>query len=855
MSQLEAFDRINHWVSEPPSQNERHLWVVDRKTKEITWKSRKVYSSWQWRESGRIKEIFREMLDQLPSSDLIAENKDQYSLLLKLKNKVDTKYERYFDAHRSFFGFFYLIFFGIFIGNIYSDLDKKLAKSLKDSIQKIKISSFTPSEIDSIAKMIKDKSLDQLKLNIDWKELSKDQFKAAYALEKLAEKPITLDALDKEKMTYFLEQDKDRIKKLTCEEIEQHIGVIAPHFLAKIIKFQKINVSHFNLEQIKDILKNGDKTSFDLKTLDPSDWNAMEFGNLLKEYPLLLEALPSKVIAAFFDKIHPRDYNKLTHSQLKEMDFSQFSEDQFINIYVSKEYLIPTENEKQVDLSHFSLEHIKVILKGKYIAHFDFTTIDPFKWNSFEFEQLVKESPKILGVLSPKFIVAYFDKIHPTHYKELEYSHWKEIDFSKLSGDQFTHILKNVPSKSMPTTKFNQINLGHFNSNHMKEILKSEFKYEYTYQMDFSKITPSQWSSLEFADLLNAYPLPLNKLSPQVIAAHFDKIPPGKYHQLSYHSLEEVDFSQFSGNQFVKLLEAVSVISSKNIEQLDLNRFTAANIKEILAKKDLLHNFNPQTISANITKFEPKMLSNLFIAQIKELDVSQMTVAQIVEVDSFYFTEKQWLCVDLSKFSAASFLLLHGKNPYFLSKLTPATVAANFSKIPTKIYYHLTDPQLKEIDFLSLDETQKAAFSDYDMSKMKNGPKPKKGWKWFEDDYWDNFFKSHYGNTQIPNDDEKLKTYVSIYTEAVKEINKINTPHLNSAYENLRQKCLTKENELKKDCKLIFVDEATHFDVNNLKQLHKKLALAVHPDKNNDRSEEATELFKLINEAYQILKA
>lgn len=99
----------------------------------------------------------------------------------------------------------------------------------------------------------------------------------------------------------------------------------------------------------------------------------------------------------------------------------------------------------------------------------------------------------------------------------------------------------------------------------------------------------------------------------------------------------------------------------------------------------------------------------------------------------------------------------------------------------------------------------------------------------------------------------KLNLYRKILLEIVEEINKLNRPHSNPIYENLRQHCLNKNKILIHNPGLIFADH-NQLDANTLNKKYKKLALVFHPDKNGGREGEATVIFKLVKEAYEYLK-
>lgn len=624
VNNTQIFEHMTNWLAKPPSlKNERYLWIFDRKTKEICWKNRKIYSPWQRRESGLIQEVFKKMSDQLASaSHLAAENKDQFALLLKLRERIKTQYEGFLSAHRSFFGMFYKLIFAYFLEDHYDNLQNRLDKVLENSFKKIEISSLTPKDIDFIVAFIKKKSVHP-SLSINWEKMSLEQFKSAYVLKKYAT-PMTLSSLDKEKTAYLLEQNENALDEFDINEIENNSDKIETRFLVNLKQYSKkhskINVSKFNVDQIIEILEN------------------------------------ERVGTAY-----------------------------------------------------------------------DLATIAPALCNCNKFVEALKKNPSLLKMLSPDVIAVIFTHIDPSNYKKLNY----------------------------------------------KQLIK-------------------------------------------------------------------IDFSQFTGDQFLKLKNEISFIPPECIKQLDLNLFTTDNIKE-LSTKICLKELSPQTLAANLDKFEPSMLKKLSLDQIQALNISKLSV-DLIDTHYLFFTNQQWSSLDLSTFAANSMDKVLSNRSWILPLLS--TKNANLAAIPTKYYHHFKDQQLQEIDFLALTDAQREAFYETQIISMKNFIPNSNLTTWWP--CWWKYFVKKSQETKNENPDLKLQIYNLKLSAAIEEIKKQNKPHSNPTYENLRQKCLT--GMPMNNPSLILFDPSLGQQIG---YNYKKLVLNVHSEKNADRAEEAAKLFELINAAYK----
>lgn len=512
------FDFINKWI-EPSSNNERHLWIFDRKTQEVNWKSRKVYSFWQFRESGRLQEIFDNMVKLLPS-ELVAIDKNQFASLIKLKGRVVASYDGYMKAHGTFFGFFYKLFFGYFLSNNYQNLIKKLDGSLIKSFKNCDLTSLTPKEIESLANSVKNKSDAQF-LKIDWERLTLDQFIAAYPLKEFFATSSILDALDKEKTTYLL--DKVGINKFSNHDIEQNIQKIEPRFLHDIKYHSKMDLSKFSFEHIIEILKFGDNdiiylSSFDLTTIDPKHCICDKFDEFLKKNSSLLKKLPPEVIAANFNQIDPRDYSKLSADQLKKVDFSSYTGDQFLKIIK----VLPTIDKKkleQLDLNLFSAENIKEMKKLNLIIWLSAKTVAA-NFDKFEFDAL----PKFGGMQKAA------------------------LNISQLSVDQIIQLCKEsyggVNSGYLTDEQWLSLDLANYTEESIEKLLS-------TFHAGFINV--------------------LHKLAPATVAANLSKIAIKHYNHLTDKQIKEIDYLSLNENQKKYFNHPPTLNKMKNGPKIDPN--------------------------------------------------------------------------------------------------------------------------------------------------------------------------------------------------------------------------------------------------------------------------------------------
>ena len=249
-----VFDQLANWTVDSSDPHERHLWVYDLQTKQITWKKREVYSYWQNSETARLQVIFKEMGDVLPD-DLAAQSKDDFQQLVELRRRVNRSHEGFLKAHQSFFGWIYQLLFAYSLKGYFDELTHKLETCLSASLVNLDLSKLSPSEIQAIARMIEEKGRVP-RLDIDWEALTLEQFQAAYALRPLTS-ALKLEELDQKKITHILDLDPNQINEFSAEEIEVNIVKIDPRFLAHLdsLKAASIVLSDLDIDVVIEILK------------------------------------------------------------------------------------------------------------------------------------------------------------------------------------------------------------------------------------------------------------------------------------------------------------------------------------------------------------------------------------------------------------------------------------------------------------------------------------------------------------------------------------------------------------------------------------------------------------------------
>lgn len=468
-----------------------------------------------------------------------------------------------------------------------------------------------------------------------------------------------------------------------------------------------------------------------------------------------------------------------------------------------------------LDLSTLNSDDLADILKKVSFYSHELHFVDLSLFTSDQINDILRKNPSLLEKLPPQTVADNLSKIDLIYYKNLSADQQKALDLTPFSSDQINELLKKNP------------------------------------------------------DLLP-------RLSDQTVSDNLSKIDVKYYGSLTHSQVGALDFSQLTGDQFMKVAAHTSMYDDKQLKNLNLNLFTAKQLSQLAHDHyQFIRNLSPQQVAANLSKFDVALLGSLTSKQIQALDFSQLTIEQLVQIKSDEISDQQWLKVNLANFTNDSISKLLKSRHYILQKLSPSTVAANLGRIETSHYDRLSDEQLKAIDYNQLKDVQKKAFTQYQMQKMKNYPKRYYGYGDWDDGYFTSFFGSFGAGKQSsynpfsgfgfraddewekqyfePAQDDKLKPYQSNLTSAITKIKALNKSNTEPVYENLRQKCLKRGKELENNPELVFVDDAKTFDAGKLKQYYKKMILVFHPDKNQNNLEEATELFKVINEAYKYL--
>lgn len=591
-------------------------------------------------------------------------------------------------------------------------------------------------------------------------------------------------------------------------------------------------------------------------------------GRISKSYEGFLQAHQSffgmiyKFIFAFFlSDYYENLNNKLEQAisnSLMFLDLSALSADEIEKIasLIKEKRLFPS---LKIDWAMLSLDQFKAAYKLEpYSLRISLNDLDQEKI-TFLFDL---EENKI-NEFGAHEIQQNLANVEPRFMANLDAGRASALDLSKLSKDQLIEVLTNI---------------------------------ELYYYTDLRFIDLAQFTSAEISSILENNPAILQKLRTKTVIINLSKIDVKYYRNLSDDQVGELDFSKLDGDQFMNLPPHY-FLKDKQVRELNLGQFTALQISKILRfHEHLMGKLSPQGVADNLSKFEPGFLKSLSLKQVEALNFSNLTAEQLMNIPSYLISDKQWHKVDLNNYTTPTIAIMLERDPNLLGRLSPVTVAANLSRIATRYYRSLSDNHLKEIDYRTLNDIQKEAFSSYDMRKMKNSPIPETPKKpsyhhygtgtWqrdyfsdffgsspfggkpynsnpfsgfgfgFDDDQWQQEYFKPFGSSQSQSNldlEEKLKSYRSSLKSVVAKINSVNKVNSNAAYEKLRQKCLKRRTELENEPKLVFVDDLKDFNSDDIKSYYKKMAIVCHPDKNQSNLEEATELFKLISEAYKLL--
>jgi hypothetical protein len=552
------------------------------------------------------------------------------------------------------------------------------------------------------------------------------------------------------------------------------------------------------------------------------------------------------LIYCFFFAYSLSDYYKelktkiaeLTASSLSSLDFSTLSAaeiDKYCRMVQNMRY----PPSLHIDWSKLSLDQLKsVYVLAPHANGISLSDLDKDK-ATFLLEQD--------GDWINRFrdIDANTDKIEPRFLSNLSFYRCY-LSFSKLDFPQLLAVIKN---KTLSSSQLSQIR--------------------------FKDLTAS-----EMMELANANPRVISEFPADQIADLLPQLEPKWLQHLSYTQMRELDASKLTGDQAANLAGHGPFSLPFKVKKLNLSAFTATQISAVFSSNTYeIRELSPATVASNLSKFDPKLLNHLSTEQIDALNFSALTVEQIINLSS-KFSSTHWQKIDLSLYTKSTIERLFSALPSSLygsvvSWFSPATVAANIHSIPSKYYKSLSDAQLRAIDYNSLTSGEKAQFFSFDLGKMKNYPKQNPHSFYydffgsfngsgsasffgqpdpFSDDFWKQYFSQAGGTYHQPNQpaqDPKWNDFRIVLDAAVAIIKKRNKTHANQVYEALRLKCLTKADALKKEPRLVFTDQAQTLDEDSLKKAYKKMVIAFHPDKNQDNIDEATELFRVVNEAYK----
>lgn len=350
---------------------------------------------------------------------------------------------------------------------------------------------------------------------------------------------------------------------------------------------------------------------------------------------------------------------------------------------------ISRKPSKKIDISSMTEEEINSLARQK-----EYVSLAPIDWEKLSFNQFKAACGLEKYILSIPF--ASFDKEKTTYWLKLD-----KLKINKLTNRDIENNIMKIEPYFLSQLLYRDpaINVSNFSLDHIKEILKSD-----TLAYDLTTINPALCNAELFSDFLKECPTAIKRLPPKLIAAHIKQIDPRFYKNLNSTQVEEVDFSQLNGKEFLPIFKN-STISVHQYKQLDLNLFTAKDIKEMVEHKNIICFLSAKTVADNFDKFELNMLSSFLSDQINALNFAKMTGEQINQFSSTLLIEdKQWFAINLSNFTSESVEKLLSKN--ILEKLSPETISANFSLIPTKYYNKLTMEQLKKVDFSTLTKEQ-----------------------------------------------------------------------------------------------------------------------------------------------------
>lgn len=721
----QSFDRIASWMTVPPdaSSKGRYLWVMETKTRVISWKNRQAYHFWQNNETAHLQAIFKEMVSQLPSS-LQALNENHFHLLIRLRQRSTSCYQRFLKSHNTILGIIYKIIFARSLSSNFQNLQNALDHILYTSLSNLDISKLTPHDIEQIATLIEQRENIPL-LKIDWGALALDQFKAAYRLKPYATAP-SLDSLSKEQISSLLSANENEIQHFELSEIERNLSKIEPQFLPNldVTKARRLNLSLLSAEQLLELCLAEKLPHTNYSLINLTQLSTTNLTSALQKNPLIIQQFSPSTVAANLSKFDLKELENLTKTQVAAIDFSQLTGDQFCHL----------------SRHTYSMDQVKLLNLSKF--------------TSSNISEMLRRTPTILFVLSPQTVADNLFKFDVPYLTNLTKLQVAALNFSQLTADQLIHL----PLHEIKDSQFKQIDLGNFSAGSIAKIFQN-------------------------------VPLIISKLSPSTIVANLTRIDKRYFVFFSDLQLNEIDYNSLTTDQ----KSAFSLLQQRKMK--------------------------------NYPKDKPDPLRREHSQNFEHWG------------NDFFFQRDPFT---RNPFTTEFFQTSSNSKKGFSSKPKESRFSGNFEHFGNDFFFNGND-------FFS-DDFFSNFFADFgfpNVGRQKRGS----SFRFAEQPG----FRFHESQESNAKQEEALKAYYTNLDSAWGEIKKLNQTHSNPLYENLRKKVLTKKEEMKKHPELTFKDDLKSFQLDHLKSEYKKLALAVHPDKNSSCKDEATQLFNVVNSAFKAL--
>jgi hypothetical protein len=388
---------------------------------------------------------------------------------------------------------------------------------------------------------------------------------------------------------------------------------------------------------------------------------------------------------------------------------------------------------------------------------------------------------------------------------------------------------------NLDATQAKRLNLSYLSAEQLLELCLAE-KIPHT---NFSLIDLSLLSSKSLSSALQKNPFIIQHFSPLTVAANLSKFDVKYLTNLTTTQVAALQFSQLTADQLIHL--PLDKIRDSQFRQIDLGNFTTASIAKIFQTiPAIIPKLSPSTIAANLTRIDKRYFWYFSDQQLNEIDYNSLTDDQNNTFSWFQQRKMKNYPKDGHEFLKEE----HSQNfenwgNYFF-----------FQEDPFKKGHFQTSSHSKKDffeDFIFSDDFFYNFFADFGFPNIGR-QKTRSSFKFAEKPGF-----RPYESQQSDAKQEALSAYCKSLDSALVEIRKLNQSHTHTLYENLRTKVLTKKNEMMKHPELVFKDDLKSFQLDNLKSDYKKLALAVHPDKNSARKDEATQLFNVVNAAFKAL--